>query len=251
MNFLVDRYNCKDFIQNDPMQIPLAFSKLQDQEIAAFFTATLAWGLRKTIINKSRELMERMGNSPHDFILNHSANDLKDLESFKHRTFNATDLLYFVDFLHRHYQDYDSLEDAFLIGMKGDTPDLKDGLIGFHNYFFASPNAPSRTRKHVATPERKSACKRLNMMTRWLVRSDDRDVDLGIWKRIKPSQLYIPLDVHVDRIARRWGILTRKQTDWQAVEEVTDFCRKLDPEDPGKYDFALFGLGLEEKQGYF
>lgn len=251
MDQLVERYNCDQFITNDPMQVPKSFQKRQDVEIAAFITATLGWGLRKTIINKSFELMERMDNAPHDFILNHTPKDLKALESFKHRTFNATDLLYFVDFLQRHYTEYDSLETAFTLGMQAKESTLKDGLIHFHNYFFDAEHAPRRTRKHVATPERKSACKRLNMMMRWLVRKDHTGVDLGIWSEIKMSQLYIPLDVHVDRIARRWNILTRKPTDWQAVEEVTAFCRALDPEDPGKYDFALFGIGLEEKQGYF
>lgn len=251
MDSLVDRYNCDAFVVNDPMQVPMQFDQLQDIEIAAFFTATLAWGLRKTIISKSTELMERMDNAPYDFILNHSDSDLKALETFKHRTFNSTDLLYFVDFLQRHYSSFDSLEDAFLKGMNTASPDLKDGLIGFHEYFFNSEYAPNRTKKHVATPLRKSACKRLNMMMRWLARWDESGVDLGIWRRIGKENLYIPVDVHVDRIARRWGILSRKQTDWQAVEEVTAFCRVLDPADPGKYDFALFGWGLEEKQGFF
>lgn len=247
MNRLVEMYNTEEFLATDPLQVPASFERNQDIEIAAFFTATLAWGLRKTIINKSFELMERMGNEPHNFVMNHTDNDLKVLESFKHRTFNATDLLYFISFLKRHYNEHQSLETAFIHPAQESNHDVKNGLIHFHQYFFDSPLAPQRTRKHVATPERKSACKRLNMMLRWLVRSDDRGIDLGIWKRIGMHNLYIPVDVHVDRIARSWGILSRKRADWLAVEEVTSFCRMLDPKDPGKYDFAMFGYSLDQK----
>jgi len=247
MNRLVDLYNTEEFLKTDPLQVPKSFHLKQDQEVAAFFTATLAWGLRKTIINKSFLLMELMDNSPYEFITQHQEEDLKPFLAFKHRTFNTTDLLYFIDFLKRHYQQHDSLESAFIDQDSDGVRPLKDGLIKFHEYFFDDPNAPQRTRKHVATPKRKSACKRLNMMMRWMVRKDDRGIDLGIWHNIGMQNLYIPVDVHVDRIARSWGILTRKQVDWLAAEEVTSFCRQLDPEDPGKYDFAMFGYALDQK----
>ncbi len=251
MDEKVERYNVPDFVGNDPMSIPSSFSKKQDIEISGFFTAVFAWGLRKTIINKSKELMLRMGNSPYEFILNASDHDLKDLTSFKHRTFQATDLLFFVEFLKHHYHQYDSLEDAFTRNWTEDVDALERGLIEFQEYMFSFDFAPQRSRKHIASPRRKSTCKRLNMMMRWFVRSDDQNVDLGIWKKIRPSQLFIPLDVHVDRVARNMGLIERKQTDWLTVKELTSVCRKLDPSDPGKYDFALFGVGLENKYGYF
>jgi uncharacterized protein (TIGR02757 family) len=175
--------------------------------------------------------------------LNHDPVTLKKLFSFKHRTFNTTDLLYFIDFLKNHYSDYASLETAFT--MHGDT--IEEMLTGFHHYFFSLEDPPRRTRKHISTPEKKSACKRLNMFLRWMVRKDDKGVDFGIWKNISPSQLICPLDVHVSRVARKIGLLTRKQNDWQAANELTEALRKLDKNDPVKYDFALFGLGIEEK----
>lgn len=247
---LVERYNVPSFIEHDPLSVPKRFSKKQDQEISGFFTATFAWGLRKTIINKSLELMSLMDDSPHDFILNATAADLKSLLHFKHRTFQTTDLLFFIEFLKSHYQKHDSLEQAFSRHMSADVDSLELGLIGFHNDLFAVDFAPGRSKKHVATPVRKSTCKRLNMMMRWFVRKDEQPVDMGIWTKIKPNQLYLPLDVHVDRIAREMNLIDRKQTDWLTVRELTERCRQMDPDDPGKYDFALFGYGLERKYGY-
>ncbi len=241
----VVEYNRPDFIKDDPIQIPHHFSKKQDVEITAFWTACLAWGQRKTIINKATSLFEMMDNTPHDFILNHTDDDLKVFESFKHRTFNATDTLYFIHFLKSYYQKNESMETAFSSHIKPSDPDVKNGLIGFHNTFFSLPEAPSRTTKHVATPARKSACKRINMFLRWMVRQDDYGVDFGIWTNIKPSQLVCPLDVHVERIARRHHLLIRKQSDWQAATELTNELKKFDPNDPVKYDFALFGIGLD------
>lgn len=278
-NFLdvkVDQYNRPDFIQNDPICIPHRFVKKQDIEIAAFFAAILAWGQRKTIINKCTELLERMDNDPHNFMLHHGDEDLKRLLGFKHRTFNDTDLLYFVAFFNQHYQQFDSLESAFLSpGDLFQTDFLSDQIIGnykgyassscmlsdlnqqeprierslnyFRSYFFSLPDYPRRTIKHVSSPMQKSTCKRLNMFLRWMVRSDNKGVDFGIWNTIKPADLICPCDVHVDRVARKLGLIERKQTDWRTAVELTARLLELDPLDPVKYDFALFGLGVEEK----
>lgn len=239
----VDRYNNVSFIENDPISVPHLFSGRQDREIMGFFAAMLAWGQRKTIIAKCRELAHRFGGEPYRFILEHGDDDLKGLLGFTHRTFNDTDLLYFVDFLHRHYSRYPTLEDAFLD--EGIFNSVEDSLIRFEQAFFSDPDAPQRTRKHVVTPLRNSACKRINMFLRWMVRSDDRGVDFGIWERIPQSALICPIDLHVDRAARRLGLIIRKQTDWKTALELTGNLRLLDPADPVKYDFALFGLSLE------
>ncbi len=238
-----DYYNNRKFVENDPVFVPHQFSKKQDIEIMGFFASVFAWGQRRTIINKSLELVQRFGGRPHDFVLHHSDSDLKNLLGFKHRTFNDTDLLYFVDFLHRHYSGYDSLEDAFL--EEGAFVSVEKSLIRFENHFFDSPDAPRRTRKHIATPSRNATCKRLNMFLRWMVRSDDRGVDFGLWKRIPQSRLICPIDVHVDRTARKIGLISRPQTDWQTAVELTGNLRLLDAQDPVKYDFALFGLSVD------
>jgi uncharacterized protein (TIGR02757 family) len=243
----VIRYNRPDFIVLDPISIPHRFSKKQDIEISGFIAAVLAWGQRKTIINKCLELFERMDNAPHDFMLNHTESDLKPFLTFRHRTFNDLDTLYFIEFFSWYYQHHQSLEEAFIIGWNKDKDVVETLLSGFHDYFFQLPDAPLRTRKHIATPKRKAACKRLNMFLRWMVRSDEKGVDFGIWKTIKPYQLVCPCDLHVDRVARKLGLITRKQTDWQTAFELTEKLREFDPLDPVKYDFALFGLGIEEK----
>jgi len=243
LNAKVELYNQPSFIPNDPVSIPHLFTKKQDIEIAGFFAAIFAWGNRTTIIQKARELMLLMDNTPHDFCLNHTDKELKLLLKFKHRTFNTTDLLYFISFLKSHYSNHKSLETAFT--KHGST--AEEMLIGFHNYFFSLEDIPSRTRKHIATPERKSSCKRLNMFLRWMVRRDDKGVDFGIWSTISPSQLICPLDLHVVRVAKKLDLLQRKQTDWQAALELTEYLRTLDKNDPVKYDFALFGLGVMEK----
>lgn len=237
-------YNNPSFIEDDPISIPHLFQKKQDIEIAGFWAAVLAWGQRKTIINKCKELFEIMDFAPHDFVLNHSDSDLKRLEGFKHRTFNATDTLYFVHYFNHYYQAHDSLEDAF--NPKNSASDIESRLIHFHHQFFDFADYPERTKKHIATPQRKSACKRINMFLRWMVRKDDNGVDFGLWKNIKPSELICPCDIHVDRVARRFRLISRKQTDWQTALELTENLRKLDPDDPVKYDFALFGLGVIE-----
>lgn len=240
----VAQYNCPQFIENDPIVIPHRFSKKQDIEIMGFFASIFAWGQRATIINKCANLANRMDNAPFDFICNHTDADLKGLLGFKHRTFNDTDLLYCIDFFKRHYASYESLEMAFFPQQRFS---VEDGLIHFHNYFFSHPDAPSRTRKHISTPLRKSACKRLNMFLRWMVRVDNNGVDFGIWKQIKPKDLICPLDVHVERTAKKIGLLLREKPDWQAALELTKNLRLLDVNDPVKYDFALFGISIEEK----
>jgi len=279
-----EQYNQPGFIENDPVLIPHLFSRKQDIEIMGFFAAILAWGQRKTIINKCRELIDRMSGAPYDFIINHQDADLKSLLGFKHRTFNDTDLLYFVSFFKEHYQLFDSLEDAFLPNRTGiikqdifreDFMDemavlpvenevssspcylnelhagagkVETSLNHFRTYFFSQPDYPQRTIKHISSPKQKSTCKRLNMFLRWMVRTDNKGVDFGIWKRISPAELICPCDVHVDRTARKLGLINRKQTDWLTALELTNELRKFDPADPVKYDFALFGLGIE---GFF
>jgi len=255
-------FNQPSFITADPISVPHQFKLKQDIEIAAFFAAIFSWGNRKTIISKSKELMLLMSNSPFDFIINHQESDLKPLMNFRHRTFNSEDLFYFIEFLRLHYtgtgteilngirgfeKSNTTLETAFTIGLSPNDPDIHKGLSNFYRYFFSIPDAPHRTRKHISTPEKKSACKRLNMFLRWMVRSDQNGVDFGFWKTISPSQLLCPLDVHVARVARHFGLLKRPGTDWLAAAELTENLRRFDPADPVKYDFVLFGLGAEER----
>ncbi len=273
----VIQYNQPGFIVNDPVCIPHLFTKKQDIEIMGFWSAILAWGQRVTIINKSKELISLMDNAPHDFIMNHQETDLKRFLHFKHRTFNATDTLYFIHFFKHHYSNFDSLEDAFLPFKRDEIfrEDFKEtqvkstlnkplkssvclvpmlienniegNLNYFRSYFFSLPDFPHRTMKHVSSPKQKSTCKRLNMFLRWMVRKDECGVDFGIWNRLNPSQLVCPCDLHVDRVARKLGLITRKQTDWQTAIELTALLKQMDPLDPIRYDFALFGLGVEEK----
>lgn len=245
----VKQYNQKSFIEKDPICIPHLFQKQQDIEIAAFFAAIFAWGNRTTIINKSKELMQKMDNAPHAFCLTHQPKDLKKLFGFKHRTFNDTDLLYCIAFLKAHYQNNESLETAFFSNYQTGKPvkTVEEGLTNFQSYFMSLEDAPQRTRKHISSPAAGSTCKRLNMFLRWMIRKDTTGVDFGIWKSIAPSELIIPIDVHVARIARTLGILQRPQTDWQAALELTNYCRTLDKKDPVKYDFALFSMGVIEK----
>ncbi|MDZ7877920.1 MAG: TIGR02757 family protein [Saprospiraceae bacterium] len=267
----VERFNRPEFIADDPISIPHRFSNPRDIEITAFWTAILAWGQRKSIINSANRLFEYMDNAPYDFIKNHQETDRKRFEAFKHRTFQPIDALYFLEFLQQFYNENDSLETAFarhltgfgfemsdfgtlptsdILNPKSEAPSVSAALIGFNKDFFDLPDAPHRTRKHVSTPLSKSTCKRLCMFLRWMVRRDDCGVDFGIWQTIKPSQLLMPLDVHVERHARRLGLLERPQTDWQTVLELTKNLRQFDPEDPVKYDFALFGMGIVEKKEF-
>lgn len=242
----VNQFNQPDFIKDDPISIPHLFSKKQDIEIMGFWVSILAWGQRITIINKCKQLIELMDNSPYDFIMNHEEDDLKRLLNFKHRTFNSTDTLYFIEFFKQYYSKHDSLEYAFSYNMKSDDINIENGLNGFNKIFFSLDDAPTRTQKHIASPDRKSACKRINMFLRWMVRNDNNGVDFGIWNTIKPSQLICPCDVHVDRVARRLGLIERTKTDWLTAVELTENLKQFDPNDPVKYDFALFGMGVEK-----
>jgi len=237
------QYNRPDFIPNDPVSIPHRFSLQQDIEIAGFFAAIFAWGNRTTILKKCEDLLNRMDASPFAFIQKHQATDLKRFLSFKHRTFQPTDILYCIQFLQYHYQHHTSLEAAFNFNKR----DMESRLNAFHDYFFSLPDAPERTRKHIPSPQRGSTCKRLNMFLRWMVRKDQCGVDFGIWKKIKPSSLICPVDVHVARVARSLGLINRKQTDWQTAVELTKALANFDPADPVKYDLALFSLGVHEQ----
>lgn len=247
LDIKVDAYNQPFFISGDPVSIPHMFSKTEDIEIAGFFAAIFAWGNRTTIISKCRELMGLMDNAPHDFCMHAGKKELKGLFNFKHRTFNTTDLLYFIEFFRFHYSGNESLETAFTRWMKPSDETIENALNGFRHYFFSLPDVPGRTKKHIASPDKNASCKRLSMFLRWMVRSDDKGVDFGIWKNISPAQLVCPLDLHVQRVAQKLGLLQRKQPDWKAVTELTENLRTLDAEDPVKYDFALFGLGVFEK----
>ncbi len=239
-----NNFNKPDFIKDDPVGIPHRFSKLQDIEITAFWAAMLAWGRRATIINKCEELIDLMDNAPHQFITQYEDKDLTRFENFKHRTFQLTDTLYFLHFFKNYYQQNESLETAFSQFLCKNDTHIGPALIGFHELFFNDPLAPQRTRKHVSTPARNSSCKRLCMFLRWMVRQDNRGVDFGLWKNISPAQLLCPLDVHVDRVARKYQLIQRKQRDWKTVLELSAALREFDPKDPVKYDFALFGLGV-------
>lgn len=250
----VEEYNKPAFIEADPVSVPHLFTKKQDIEISGFFAAVFAWGNRTTIIRKCRELMALMENSPHQFIVQHAEKDRKRFEGFCHRTFNTTDLLYFIAFLQQHYRRYDSLEQAFRApGFKkrgnkdGGREVIEASLNHFSDYFFSLEESPARTRKHIPSPARNSGCKRLNMFMRWMVRRDRNGVDFGLWKKFEPSDLICPIDLHVARVAKRFGLLRRPASDWKAALELTAHLRVFDKEDPAKYDFALFALGVIEK----
>jgi uncharacterized protein (TIGR02757 family) len=271
LDFKIAQYNRPSFIPNDPVSIPHLFTKQQDIEIMGFWAAILAWGQRVTIINKCKELITLMDGAPYDFIINHEEPDLKKLLHFKHRTFNDIDTLYFISFFRYHYGLHNSLETAFIpnetsanrlvilsdregSSVNGgittnatDAEPIEKYLNHFRQYFFSLPDYPHRTKKHISSPSQKSTCKRLNMFLRWMVRKDNYGVDFGLWNHIKPSELICPCDLHVDRVARKLNLITRKQTDWQTAVELTKRLREFDPVDPVKYDFALFGLGIEEK----
>ena len=246
-NFLdekVEKFNRPEFIETDPIQVPHGFSKKENIEISAFLTATIAWGNRRSIINNAYRLMIMMENQPHDFILNASTSEKKQLTRFVHRTFNGSDCIYFVDSLQNIYKKDSGLQAVFETGYKLENS-VKSALMHFHHIFFEIPG--ERSRKHVSNVRTGASAKRLNMFLRWMIRKDDKDVDFGIWQGIPVSKLMLPLDVHTGNVARKLGLLQRKSNDWKAVEEVTGTLRKLDPKDPVKYDFALFGLGVFEK----
>lgn len=238
------QYNSSRFIISDPISIPHLYSSKQDREIAGFLAATISWGQRKSIVQSAFKLMKLMDDAPFDFVMNFNESDLKRFEGFVHRTFNYIDITVFLYALKNIYQVHDGIEKVFAGGIK--KGDMDHAIAHFRDVFFETPHA-SRTRKHVSNPLSGSCAKRINMYLRWMVRKDDRGVDFGIWKSILPDQLICPLDLHSGRVARRLGLLKRKQNDWKAAMELTENLRLLDPSDPVKYDFALFGLGVFEK----
>ncbi len=255
LNTKVEQYNSPGFIKDDPISIPHRFTHKQDIEIAGFFAAILAWGNRKSIISSCDKLLGLMNNSPYDFIMNADWNNdplsFSNFEKYVHRTFNEMDLWHLLNFLKYHYfiKGEQSLETAFTKWMLPGDTSVENALIGFHEYVFSfddDAREEKHCRKHIATPSKKSACKRLNMFLRWMVRDDKKGVDFGIWKNISSSQLICPVDVHVSRVAKKLNLLSRNQTDWQSAIELTTYLRTLDKDDPVKYDFALFGLGVME-----
>jgi len=238
------QYNHPNFIKHDPIQIPHLYTEKEDIEIAGFLAATIAWGNRASIIKSAHKMMDLMGNSPYDFVLNHRAEHLKRIDGFVHRTFSSTDLLYFLHALKHLYLKKDGLEGVFQEHQSATS--LQAAIHHLKKEFFALPH-PERSLKHLPDPLKGSAAKRINMFLRWMVRKDDMGVDFGLWKGIAPSKLSCPLDVHTGTISRKLGMLKRKQNDTKAVYELDLVLRSFDPEDPVKYDFALFGLGASEK----
>lgn len=239
-----DRYNQPEFIEYDPIQIPHRFSLQQDIEIAGFLAATISWGNRKAIIKSADKMLDIMGNSPYDFVLNHSEKDLKDIQDKSiHRTFNGEDFIYFIRQFNRIYTDNESLEDLFAV-YDAET-NFGHAIERFRARFLGTEK--HRSHKHVSSPYKNSSTKRIIMFLRWMVRKDKRGVDFGIWENIDPKRLSIPLDVHTGNISRKLGLISRKQNDWKTVEELDLVIRKFDDKDPAKYDFALFGLGVTKE----
>ncbi|MQP24082.1 TIGR02757 family protein [Flavobacterium sp. LMO8] len=239
----VELYNNPNFIESDPIQIPHLYSVKEDIEIAGFLAATIAWGNRKMIINNAKKMVDLMGNSPYDFVMNHSETQLEALENFVHRTFNGKDFVGFIKGLQHIYQNHSGLEAVFDKYQEEDS--MQNSITEFKKIFFEIPHL-TRTQKHVSDPSKNSSSKRINMWLRWNCRQDNKGVDLGIWKNISPSKLSCPLDVHSGNVARKLELLSRKQNDAKALAELDENLRKLDPKDPVKYDFALFGLGVFE-----
>lgn len=239
----VTQYNHPDFIDSDPIQIPHQFNKKEDIEIAGFLTATIAWGNRKSIINNAQRMMDLLDHSPYDFVIHHKDSDLKPLLNFVHRTFNGDDFIQFIKSLQHIYNNHHGLEAVFAKHSKKKS--MQESIHFLKHYFFEIEHLP-RSQKHISDPLKNSAAKRLNMYLRWMVRNDHTGVDFGIWRSIKPSQLSCPLDVHSGNVARKLGLLRRQQNDAKALLELDTKLRKLDPKDPVKYDFALFGLGVFE-----
>jgi uncharacterized protein (TIGR02757 family) len=239
------QYNNPNFIERDPISIPHRYTKRQDIEISAFLCATLAWGRRDIILTKCNHLLKLMNNAPHEFVLNFTHNDLVKLQEFKHRTFSSSDLVYFLRFLQSYYRQNDSLEGAFAMAINKQDHSTENALTGFHQLFFSLDDLPKSTLRHISTPKNKSACKRLSMFLRWMVRKDGNGVDFGLWNDIKPHQLVVPCDVHVHTVSKKLGLTARNNLDWKAALEITKELKKMDPDDPIKYDFALFSIGAE------
>ena len=243
LDYKTNIYNDISFIEDDPVSIPHKFDRKEDIEIAGFLAASISWGQRKTILTNSNRLLKMMDFNPYLFITTAGENDFNEFESFRHRTFNGDDCIFFLKALRNIYLHHGGLEQVF---MKHAGEGMKKSIGYFREIFFTVPYQ-SRTGKHVADPAKGSPAKRINMFLRWMVRNDDRGVDFGIWKNISPSLLYCPLDIHTGNVARKLGLIRRKQNDWAALEELMAQLREFDPGDPVKYDFALFGLGIYEK----
>ena len=240
----VIKYNTPDFIGSDPIQIPHQYQLKEDIEISGFLAATIAWGNRKMIIKNASQMMEMMGNSPFDFVMSYNEDQLERLDGFVHRTYNSIDFGYFIKALNNIYKNHGGMEDVFSSNISADS--VLPAITEFKRLFFSIEH-PHRTTKHVSDPAKGSSSKRINMMLRWFCRQDNNGVDFGIWKNISPSILSCPLDVHSGNVARQFGLLTRKQNDAKALNELDTNLRMLDSNDPVKYDFALFGLGVFEK----
>lgn len=242
------QFNQVGFIENDPISIPHSFSTKENIEIMGFWVAILSWGQRKTILNKAQELIDLMDGDPFQFIQQFEDKDLKRFERFKHRTFQFPDTLYFLHFFKQHYKKYPSLESAFTSNFNSNEETIEQALNQFYQYFFDSEWVLNRTKKHISRPASKSACKRICMFLRWMVRKDEKGVDFGIWHTLKPHQLVCPLDVHVQRQAELLGLIPKAPASWKLAVELTKELKKIDPLDPVKYDFALFGLGIASKK---
>ena len=242
LDYKANKYESIDFIDTDPIKIPHQFSQKEDIEISGFLVASIAWGNRLSILNSATRMMNMMEGSPYDFIINHNKSDLKVFEGFVHRTFNETDLNFFVRSLKNIYKNHNSLENVFIAKNKSEF--MFDGISNFREIFF-SIDHEKRSEKHISNPKKGSCCKRINMFLRWVVR-DDKNVDFGIWKKIKKSKLSCPLDVHSGRVARKLGLIKRKQNDIKSLIELDKNLRIFDKDDPVKYDFSLFGLGIYE-----
>lgn len=237
------QYNTVDFIAPDPVSVPHRYTLKEDIEISGFLAATIAWGNRTMITKNGHRMMDLMGESPYDFVMDHNEYQLERLQGFVHRTFNAADLVHFIKALQHIYKNKNGLEGLFNTYQEEDS--LQPAIHQLHNAFFEIPHL-ERTKKHVANPNKGSVSKRINMYLRWMVRNDNAGVDFGLWKTISPAILSCPLDVHSGNVARKLGLLTRKQNDNKALLELDTSLRSLDPDDPVKYDFALFGLGIFE-----
>ena len=241
LNFKYEEFCNQNFIKDDPIKIPKLFTKKEDIEISGFLTSIIAWGQRKTIINNANKIIQLMDNSPFDFIKNHNENDLKKFKNFKHRTFNSDDCIYFITSLQNIYLNHKGLENVFY-----NNDNIIESISKFRNIFFEKEHL-KRSEKHISNVNKNSAAKRINMFLRWMVRNENKNVDFGIWEKIKPSQLLIPLDIHTSNVSRKLGLLTRNQNDLKSVIELTNNLKKFDSNDPIKYDFALFGLGVTKQ----
>lgn len=242
LDFKADQYNNPNFIESDPIQIPHRYNLKEDIEISGFLASTIAWGNRKMIINSCNKMMELLGNSPYDFVMHADTNKIESIDSFVHRTFNSEDFRFFINSLRNIYANHGGLESIFTTN---NNESLQPNISDLKRIFF-NIDHPKRTTKHISDPLKGSSSKRINMFLRWMIRDDNKGVDFGLWKSISPSLLSCPLDVHSGNVARYLNLLSRKQNDQKAVQELDQNLRNLDALDPVKYDFALFGLGVFE-----